>query len=361
MGTDPRMVDARRIRLLSVIGAVLLSSFIAVDLSVLTDPLQEIYLTSRLLMQLPVCFVFFLLTFLPGYPKIHQETVCTVVLALIFSNYWVIVQCWELEQFAFPYEGTLVYSLFALFVFRIRFSTALVLCAISLVGFAILLFNYPVYGDLNSINFGFVICSMFVGLIGVYQIESGLSKLRTANGKLFELSQIDQLTNIYNRGTYETRFSDQLEFNKRTGNTMCVFIVDLDSFKKYNDGYGHVQGDKIIQLQAEMLSKTFRRTTDIVARYGGEEFVVVTTNNTEQECEQLAQQIITQWQTQHIPHNNSDETGHVTCSVGYHFERVDSRSRKEKIVEKADLALYQAKANGRNCFVRYQEDMIDVS
>jgi len=355
MDTDYRMVDAKLIRILSVIGAALLCSFLAADLSVLPDTLQGVYFSSRLFVQLPVCAIFFLLTFLPSYPKIHQLTVCSVMLTLIYSNYWVIVQCWKMDDFAFPYEGTIIYSLFALFVFRISFNCALILCGIALAGFTFLTFSYPIYGVSNLINLCFVASSMVVGLLGLYQIESGLKKLRMVNFKLTGLSQIDQLTNIYNRGTYESRFTEQLEFNKRSGNTMCVFIVDLDSFKKYNDGYGHVQGDKVIKLQAEMLSGIFRRTSDIVARYGGEEFVVVTSNNTEQECEALAKQIIEQWRAQDIPHNNSDDKGHVTCSVGYYFERVNSQSDKETIVEKADKALYQAKANGRNCFVRYQD------
>jgi diguanylate cyclase (GGDEF)-like protein len=358
MDTDSRPVNAKHIRLLSLIGAALLSSFIFADLAILSTPLQDVYLTSRVYMQLPVCLVLFLLTFLPSYPKINQLTVCAVVLVLIYSNYWLIIQCWELEHFAFPYEGTVIYSLFALFGFRVRFNYALILAGISLTGFAFMVFTYPVYGELTLINFGFVTSSMIVGLIGVYQIENGLKKLRIANFQLTTLSQIDQLTNIYNRGTYESRFAEQLEINKRIGNTMCVYIVDLDNFKKYNDGYGHVQGDKIIKLQAEMLSRVFRRTTDIVARYGGEEFVVVTSNNTEQECEQLAKQIIAQWKTQKVPHNKSDVHNYVTCSIGYHFEQINLESEKESLVEKADKALYQAKAKGRNCAVQYQIDMV---
>ena len=357
MDTDYRMVDARLIRLLCFVGTVLLSSFIIADLSVLPNSLQDAYLTSRLYIQLPACAIFFLLTFVPSYSKFHQLIVCGVMLTLVYSNYWLIVQCWKLNGFAFPYEGTIIYSLFALFVFRINFNCALMLCGTALVGYTYLTFSYPIYGASNAINLCFVASSMVVGLLGLSQIETGLKKLRTVNVKLTKLTQIDQLTNIYNRGTYDIKFTELLDFNKRTGNTMCVFIIDLDSFKKYNDGYGHVQGDKVIQLQAEMLSQIFRRTNDIVGRYGGEEFVVVTSNNTEQECEALAKQIIDVWQVQDIPHSNSDDKGRVTCSVGYYFERVNSQSNKEKIVEKADKALYQAKANGRNCFVQYKDDM----
>ncbi|PQJ53948.1 GGDEF domain-containing protein [Psychrosphaera saromensis] len=355
MHTDFRKVDAKLIRLLSFVGTAILSSFIIADLSVLPASLEDVYFTSRLFVQLPVCIIFFLLTFMPSYPKFHQLTVCSVMLALIYSNYWLIIQCWKLDGFAFPYEGTIIYSLFAIFVFRINFISALILCGIALAGYTFLTFSYPVYGASNFINLCFVASSMVVGLLGLYQIDSGLKKLRMVNFKLTGLSQIDQLTNIFNRGTYEIRFSEQLELNKRVGNSVCVFIIDLDSFKKYNDGYGHVQGDKVIKLQADMLSQIFRRTTDIVARYGGEEFVVVTSNNTEQECEKLAQRIIEQWQSQKIPHNDSNEQDHVTCSVGYYFEVVNSDSEKELIVEKADKALYQAKAHGKNCFVRYRE------
>ena len=357
MNTDFRVVNTMHVALLSIIGTALLSAFIMADLAILSEPLQDVYLTSRLLMQLPACFIFLLLTYIPSYAKIHQVSVCAVVLALVFSNYWLIAQCWILENVVFPYEATVIYILFALFVFRLSFIYAAILSAIALAGFALLIFYYPIYGELTLINLGFVAATMMAGLIGIFQIENGLKKLTKAHFQLISLSQIDPLTNIYNRDTYESKFTEQLEFNRRSGNTMCVYLVDLDNFKQYNDVYGHVQGDNILKLQAEMLSRVFRRATDVVARYDSDEFVVLTSNNTAQECERLAQQIVALWKSQKIPHTVSNDIAYMTCSIGYHFELIDAESDKDFLVEKAEKALYQAKGNGRNCFVQFQQNI----
>lgn len=343
----------KQIRLLIVIGTILLAGFMLADLVLLPENLSGIYIQSRVLMQFPLCGLFFLFSFHPQFLKHYQKILCIIMLSIIYINYWFILTCWELAKFSFPYEGTVMYSLFTLFVFRLSFKYSIIFSAIVIIGFSILVFSYPIYGAQNSVNLGFVFVGLIVGLMGVKHVEIALKKLSKANIILEKLSQTDHLTEIYNRRTYETRFTEQLCLNKRTGNTICVFIIDLDHFKDYNDGFGHVQGDKVIKLQAEHLTSLFKREADIVARYGGEEFVVVISNVTEAKCIEFAQAILQKWALAKISHDKGKAGDFVTCSVGFHLEQVSKNSDQTQMVKKADNALYQAKEQGRNRFVQY--------
>ncbi|PMG48957.1 hypothetical protein BCU91_02805 [Shewanella sp. 10N.286.52.B9] len=342
-------------RLLVIIGTALLGSFMIADLALVPDPVSDIYITSRLYLQLPVCITFLLASFHPQFSKFYQMALAVTMLLLTFINYWLILMCWQMEAFAFPYEGTVMYSLFTLFVFRMSFKYSVPYSLIVLIGFASIVLTEPIYGNKTAVSLGFVVVGLIVGLLGVLQIERALKQLSKANKKLNRLSQIDHLTGIYNRRTFEARFSEQLSLQNRSGNCICVFIIDLDYFKGYNDGYGHVKGDNIIKLQASNLKKVFRRSSDIVARYGGEEFVVVSTQVTQEQCLELANNIINQWRDLKEPHGKVAGQHYVTCSVGFYLEQINQLSDKISMVKKADKALYQAKEQGRNCFVQYTQ------
>lgn len=355
MVKEHQSINLIHLRLIILIGVVILCSFILTDLALLPNSLHSLYLDSRLFMQLPICLLLFGLTFLPRYIKIHSLVVSVSMLLLVYINYWLILQCWQLANFAFPYEGTVIYSLFTLLVFRIRFDFAVAFSAVAFIGFLVLVLNYPVYGKQSGVSIGFVLAALVVGLIGVYEVKKAFDRLTIANEKLLVLNEIDPLTNILNRRSYEKRFAELLELGKRNGTTVAVFLIDLDSFKSYNDGYGHVQGDEVIKLQASLLSKVFRRTTDIVARYGGEEFIVVAANCEQSQCIELAQQILAEWVREKVPHGKILGQDYVSCSVGFCLEKLDLQSDALNLVKKADKALYQAKAQGRNCYVQNRD------
>ena len=347
-------LSIKQIRLLIVIGAILLACFMVADLALLPESLTGVYMQSRFAIQIPLCGLFLLSSFHSSFRKHYQLILSITMLGIVLANYWLIVTCWQLAQFAFPYEGTMMYSLFTLFVFRLSFKYGIAFSFIVVISFALIIINYPIYGAQNTINLGFVFISSLVGLMGVNQVEGALKKLSTANITLETLSQIDHLTQIFNRRTYEARFAEQLSVNKRSGNSIGIFIIDLDYFKDYNDGYGHVRGDEVIKLQANNLKLIFRREADIVARYGGEEFVVITSKVTHEQCIEFANGIIEQWATAKIKHAKGKGGDYVTCSIGFYFENVTKDTDQTAMVKKADKALYQAKDQGRNCFVEYK-------
>lgn len=325
------------------------------DLALLPESLHRVYYISRLGMQLPIMLVFLALTFTPFYANIHHQVLWISVLGITYANFWVTVQCWLIAEFSFPYEGVLLYALFATFIMRLSFKYAIIYVGFSIIGFSLMVTIFPIYGELTSVKLGFVLFGLAVVLMGVNRIEQTFKKLKSANGKLTTLSQIDQLTGIYNRGTFEAKFYDMLGFAKRTRTRVCVFMFDLDNFKDYNDGYGHLKGDEVIKLQAQILNEVFSREFDLVARYGGEEFVVACIDNTSEQCESLAQQVIDKWQHLNVPHGRGNGAEHVCCSIGF-FSTIASRyNNKTQMIENADKALYQAKESGRARFINGSE------
>ena len=325
------------------------------DLALLPESLHRVYYISRLGMQLPIMLVFLALTFTPFYANIHHQVLWISVLGISYANFWVTVQCWLIAEFSFPYEGVLLYALFATFIMRLSFKYAIIYVGFSIIGFSLMVTIFPIYGELTSVKLGFVLFGLAVVLMGVNRIEQTFKKLKSANGKLTTLSQIDQLTGIYNRGTFEAKFYDMLGFAKRTRTRVCVFMFDLDNFKDYNDGYGHLKGDEVIKQQAQILNEVFSREFDLVARYGGEEFVVACIDNTSEQCESLAQQVIDKWQHLNVPHGRGNGAEHVCCSIGF-FSTIASRyNNKTQMIENADKALYQAKESGRARFINGSE------
>jgi diguanylate cyclase (GGDEF)-like protein len=237
----------------------------------------------------------------------------------------------------------------------LSYKYALIYAGFSVIGFSLMVTIYPIYGELTSVKLGFVLFGLMVVLMGVNRIEQTFKKLEIANGKLTTLSQIDQLTGIYNRGTFEAKFYDMLGFAKRMSTQVCVFMVDLDNFKDYNDGYGHLQGDKVIKLQSEILNEVFSRDFDLVARYGGEEFVIACIDNSPEQCETLAQEVINRWQHLQVTHGKGKGAAFVCCSIGFYCTVASRYHTKTQILENADKALYRAKESGRGRFVNGSE------
>ncbi|GAA0859177.1 GGDEF domain-containing protein [Aliiglaciecola litoralis] len=344
-------ISIKQIRILLVVASLFMMSFMAADLPLLPEQLHHDYLLSRLGFQLPIMFVVFGLTYAPFYSKIHDQVLWMSVLLITYANYWLTIVCWLKMQFSFPYEGVLLYALFATFIMRMSFKYSLIYVGCSVVGFTLMVTILPIYGEFTAVKLGFVMFGLATALLGVHQIEKTFKKLKIVNSKLTILSEIDQLTGIYNRGTFEAKFFDMIKFAKRTNSYICVFIIDLDNFKDYNDGYGHLQGDEVIKLQADILNRVFNRESDLIARYGGEEFVVACINQDDLHFENLAQSIIHHWQEEKVPHGKGKGGDFVCCSIGVYASKANRYNNGKIMIEQADKALYRAKAQGRGRFV----------
>ena len=161
----------------------------------------------------------------------------------------------------------------------------------------------------------------------------------------------DVLTGLANREAYEERFLMEFERWKRYRQPAAIVVADIDLFKRVNDDYGHLAGDKVIQIIAKELSNRIRKT-DFVARYGGEEFVIIMPETTLEAAIPVMEK--TREMISRLPFHFRDERVQITMSFG--VAPFQDKKTSDEIFELADKALYKAKENGRNRVEVFESD-----
>ena len=155
---------------------------------------------------------------------------------------------------------------------------------------------------------------------------------------------IDPLTDLPNRAAWGERLQYEVDQWQKNGNPLLIAMLDLDHFKRINDGYGHLAGDKVLKIIAAQLRKHLR-PVDFIARFGGEEFVLLMPDTPlaagVQGVERLRAAI------EACPFHFKGEPVTITLSIGVSAFRPGDRS--DQVLKRADEALYQAKHRGRNC------------
>ena len=160
---------------------------------------------------------------------------------------------------------------------------------------------------------------------------------------------IDELTGIYNRRYLNENLARLVGALSRSDNTLSLLMLDIDYFKKYNDRYGHGQGDICLRLVAAAAKSCLKRPDDFVARYGGEEFVVVLPNTDAAGTGTIAESILQAVYNLNIAHEMSEVAPFVTVSVGGTSTKVLSHEQDVNLyLKRADDALYMSKNQGRN-------------
>ena len=158
----------------------------------------------------------------------------------------------------------------------------------------------------------------------------------------------DPLTGVHNRLFFEEHIKSCIRSASRARSTLSLMMVDIDYFKKYNDTYGHLQGDVCLTLVAETLESCLKRKEDVVARYGGEEFVIILPNTDEHGVRVVAGKILEALADRNLPHEKSTVAGHVTVSIGAVTGRAAHTHTREDYLKLADDMLYKSKEAGRN-------------
>ncbi|MFV2060740.1 MAG: diguanylate cyclase, partial [Gammaproteobacteria bacterium] len=181
----------------------------------------------------------------------------------------------------------------------------------------------------------------------ITDMEQETESLREQVAKEHNSAVRDALTKIPNRLAYEERISSEIERCKRYKSAMAFVVWDIDHFKGINDHYGHIAGDKVLTVIAEVLRQNLR-AADFIARYGGEEFVVIMPeteiDKAAKGCEKIRLAI------ENCNFHYRDTSVPITASCGY--TAYSENDTKESLFERADKALYKAKQNGRNQCVK---------
>ncbi|MCF7971841.1 MAG: sensor domain-containing diguanylate cyclase [Methylococcaceae bacterium] len=186
-----------------------------------------------------------------------------------------------------------------------------------------------------------------------------LAQLRTTtlekeNNHLRRLSEIDVLTTIANRRTYEHRLAQEISTAKRTKQPLAMMMIDIDYFKDYNDHYGHGAGDQALKSIAMLIKNTLPRKTDLAARIGGEEFAVLMPATNSEGAYRVAEHIRFNVEELAIAHHFSKVHTVMTLSIGITELQGDALNAVD-LFNEADSALYDAKHKGRNQCVIYKK------
>ncbi len=173
--------------------------------------------------------------------------------------------------------------------------------------------------------------------------------LKVANQELEQLAHIDSLTNLANRRKFREHLTYSILESRRRTEPLTLIMADIDFFKKYNDYYGHIFGDKCLVQVAEELQQQCQRGTDLIARFGGEEFAIVLINTDITKACLLAEAIHKRIRDLAIPHADSDVSDCVTLSMGiFSATPTSSEHDYDWFIIEADRRLYDAKHAGRN-------------
>jgi diguanylate cyclase (GGDEF)-like protein len=183
-------------------------------------------------------------------------------------------------------------------------------------------------------------------------------ELTKANERLSQLASYDGLTGLANRRAFDETLERNFAESCRSGQPLSLIMIDVDHFKQYNDLHGHPQGDRCLQLVARAVESAARRPLDFVARYGGEEMVMVLPNTDAAGALAVAELARSTVEALQISHSGSPHRK-VSVSVGVACRTFDKVGQTMQVlVKRADEALYQAKAAGRNQVVIHQDDAL---
>jgi diguanylate cyclase (GGDEF)-like protein/PAS domain S-box-containing protein len=178
----------------------------------------------------------------------------------------------------------------------------------------------------------------------VTDVATNSHQLQAANAELQQLSSIDRLTGLNNRGHWEDAIKLEYARHARYGSQASLVMFDIDHFKHINDTYGHQVGDKVLRAIAELV-RGLIRTVDIAGRYGGEEFAVLLPDTDRQGAALFAERLRKAVEADEIIHEGQP----IRCTISLGVSDLGSTvSEYKQMIEQADQAMYVSKKTGRN-------------
>jgi diguanylate cyclase (GGDEF)-like protein len=185
-------------------------------------------------------------------------------------------------------------------------------------------------------------------IVGRIELALVNQKLQDANRELAALARRDALTGVANRRQFDEVLEAEWRRARRARAPLALAIADVDHFKAYNDACGHQAGDACLQTIAQTLATVAHRAGDLVARYGGEEFAVILPGLDAEQAAAFAEAMRLAIEQRALPHPASSAAGVVTASLGVSSLVPQRGDTAAALVHETDLALYRAKAGGRN-------------
>jgi len=196
---------------------------------------------------------------------------------------------------------------------------------------------FVLYPSVTNIQIGSIMASIALSSLSTYFI---FKSYRNIENDLKRRASEDYLTGVGNRSAFDKELNRSIGLHSRGKSSPSLMLFDLDNFKSINDKYGHTMGDKILVQTVECVRSTIR-SSDSIFRYGGEEFAVLIYEDSLEKVLLVAEKIRKEIAAHHFPIDLP-----VSVSAGVSLYQADDTS--DSWIERADKALYHAKANGKN-------------
>jgi diguanylate cyclase (GGDEF)-like protein len=225
---------------------------------------------------------------------------------------------------------------------------ALFFTLVALMGFLQLAGFYVIYVDVVARMHSTLDYEMGRLQISMARTESMVEELRLANFRLREMSHTDELTEVGNRRSFDMRLREEISRSSRFGHTFSLLMIDIDSFKKFNDEFGHPKGDAVLRALGSLM-RSVSREGDVPCRVGGEEFAFILPETGKADAMIFAERFRRRMESSVM---GPDSQSPITVSVGLAAFPDDGKTADE-IVWAADEALYQSKRAGRNRVTSY--------
>lgn len=315
---------------------------------------------------LPILLLSFgLLSFVPKFRK-YQQLFLVLMMTITGIGLILLVSRTPNDANDYYFMGLLVLEMLCFTSARMQFWHA-VFCVFFLFLFYNIFYSH-IYilpkNQLLLLNF-FYLSGSVLSLLACYFIEYAIrkdyihyqlivlqsEKLNKVNLQLENFASMDGLTQIPNRRSFDKALVNEWNRCKRLSLPISLCMIDLDSFKKFNDSYGHVSGDDCLKKIAQILKQHTRRVGDLAARFGGEEFALILPNTKEEEALLVANNIMKALDDENIEHATSTNHDRVTISMGIvstYPDQMPDNFTMDNLIALADERLYEVKRKGGN-------------
>lgn len=335
-----------RVRLAAYLIIALYAAFVVIDLATL--PAEVSYWTAqiRLFIIIPPFVYLLFVSYRPSLRGYVGRAVFAGAIIAGLGTTAVIGAAYRLGT-QIPYEGILLVALFIYLIATLQWRRAVFANMLTLAAFIAMEFLYQTDPQARLYQIIFMCAANAVGAYGGYFLEHSARTMFLINNLLNELAELDGLTGLSNRRTLNIHLDRIWRQAMRDQLDVAIAMIDIDHFKKYNDRYGHAQGDAALRAVADVIAHYARRPLDITARYGGEEFAIVWYHPSAAELPNMAEVLTRAVYGLNLPHADS-ELGRVSISVGVALMTPSPGQSSIDLLRDADAALYDAKAQGRN-------------
>ncbi len=336
-----------RMRWALLVAMALFLLFAVLDAISLPTQVRNAILALRLGLMLPVLFLTWLATY---QARLHQHLQSLVSIAALTCGLGVVGIIWvaRVHAFALPYEGIILVTFFFYFLTGLRFWPAVLCGWATYMAYLGMELHTGLAGNVLLYNAFFLGTANVIGTVGNHFLESAMRQNFLSQKQLQDMAEKDFLTGLLNRRAFSTRANCTWRQAVREKHALGVVMMDVDFFKRYNDHYGHAEGDETLKKVAQVVGNHAGRPLDIVARYGGEEFVGLWYNLSEAHMRSILESLRDDIAALQIPHAASDGAPHVSLSIGLAYLQPQADQTLDDALRLADVALYLAKEQGRN-------------